>query len=102
TMLLNFDISDDKKKNYSGKRKLEGIIFGSIVFITIIILGLKLFLRRKKLEDPDIFWLKQHVRKMEKEDADLPTFDLSTIIYATDQFSSSNEMGRGGYGPVYK
>ncbi|XLR41633.1 hypothetical protein S83_026293 [Arachis hypogaea] len=93
---------DDKKKNYSGKRKLEGIIFGSIVFITIIILGLKLFLRRKKLEDPDIFWLKQHVRKMEKEDADLPTFDLSTIIYATDQFSSSNEMGRGGYGPVYK
>ncbi|XLT05163.1 hypothetical protein HN51_043912 [Arachis hypogaea] len=101
TMLLNFDISDDKKKNYSSKSKLEGIIVGSILFITIIILGLKLFLWRKKLEDPDIFWLK-HVRKMEKEDADFPTFDLSTIIYATDQFSSSNEMGRGGYGPVYK
>ncbi|KAL4293389.1 hypothetical protein AHAS_Ahas18G0123200 [Arachis hypogaea] len=33
---------------------------------------------------------------------DLPTFDLSTIVCATDQFSSSNELGKGGYGPVYK
>ncbi|GMN61951.1 hypothetical protein TIFTF001_031034 [Ficus carica] len=36
-----------------------------------------------------------------KEDLELPVFDLSTIIIATDNFSSSNKLGQGGFGPVY-
>ncbi|MED6186555.1 hypothetical protein PIB30_067840 [Stylosanthes scabra] len=42
------------------------------------------------------------VQKYEKEDIDLPTFDFSTISNATDNFSPSNILGEGGYGPVYK
>ncbi|KAL8030586.1 hypothetical protein ABFS82_14G292100 [Erythranthe guttata] len=34
--------------------------------------------------------------------SDLPFFDLSVILKATDQFSSSNKLGEGGFGPVYK
>ncbi|KAK8612557.1 hypothetical protein V6N13_092669 [Hibiscus sabdariffa] len=33
---------------------------------------------------------------------DLPYFDLSTIAAATDNFSSDNKLGQGGFGPVYK
>ena len=33
---------------------------------------------------------------------DLPTFDLSIIAKATNNFSSSNKLGEGGFGPVYK
>ncbi|RYR77911.1 hypothetical protein Ahy_A01g002614 [Arachis hypogaea] len=34
---------------------------------------------------------------------DLPTFDLSTTVDATNnQFSSNNELEKGGYGSVYK
>ncbi|XP_039020147.1 G-type lectin S-receptor-like serine/threonine-protein kinase RKS1 isoform X3 [Hibiscus syriacus] len=33
---------------------------------------------------------------------DLPFFDLSTIAAATDNFSSDNKLGQGGFGPVYK
>lgn len=38
----------------------------------------------------------------EKEDMELPLFDLTTIANATDDFSSSNKLGEGGFGPVYK
>ncbi|XP_059660717.1 G-type lectin S-receptor-like serine/threonine-protein kinase At1g11410 isoform X2 [Cornus florida] len=33
---------------------------------------------------------------------DLPFFDLSTIVAATDNFSSANKLGQGGFGTVYK
>ncbi|KAK9936183.1 hypothetical protein M0R45_013040 [Rubus argutus] len=34
--------------------------------------------------------------------SDLPFFDLSTISAATQNFSDSNRLGEGGFGPVYK
>ncbi|KAJ9563179.1 hypothetical protein OSB04_008339 [Centaurea solstitialis] len=33
---------------------------------------------------------------------DLPLFSLSTLVVATNNFSSSNKLGQGGFGPVYK
>ncbi|KAK1261139.1 Receptor-like serine/threonine-protein kinase SD1-8 [Acorus gramineus] len=33
---------------------------------------------------------------------DLPLFDLSTIVMATDNFSNANKIGEGGFGLVYK
>ncbi|XP_048131106.1 G-type lectin S-receptor-like serine/threonine-protein kinase At4g27290 [Rhodamnia argentea] len=38
----------------------------------------------------------------EKEDLELPLFDLSTIAMATNNFSTDNKLGEGGFGPVYK
>ncbi|MED6161408.1 hypothetical protein PIB30_060436 [Stylosanthes scabra] len=32
---------------------------------------------------------------------DLPTFDFSVLVKATDNFSSSNKIGEGGFGSVY-
>lgn len=43
-----------------------------------------------------------YIEKYEKEDIDLPTFDFSTVANATDNFSPTNILGEGGYGPVYK
>lgn len=33
---------------------------------------------------------------------DLPSFDLATIVAATDNFSSENMIGEGGFGQVYR
>jgi len=33
---------------------------------------------------------------------DLPLFDLSAITSATDNFSEMNQIGEGGFGPVYR
>ncbi|XP_022720832.1 LOW QUALITY PROTEIN: uncharacterized protein LOC111278491 [Durio zibethinus] len=37
-----------------------------------------------------------------RRSADLPFFDLSIIAEATNNFSSNNKLGQGGFGPVYK
>ncbi|XVF04040.1 hypothetical protein REPUB_Repub05bG0046500 [Reevesia pubescens] len=40
--------------------------------------------------------------KNQKEDLELPLFDLATIVHATDNFSMNNKLGEGGFGAVYK
>ncbi|KAK8498328.1 hypothetical protein V6N12_024991 [Hibiscus sabdariffa] len=37
-----------------------------------------------------------------RRNGDLPFFHLSTIAVATNNFSSDNKLGQGGFGPVYK
>lgn len=36
------------------------------------------------------------------EDIELPLFGLDIIMDATNNFSSLNKIGEGGFGPVYK
>jgi hypothetical protein len=49
-----------------------------------------------------ILYKKQYENILRKEDTDLPTFDLPIITKATGNFSTSNKLGEGGFGPVYK
>lgn len=37
-----------------------------------------------------------------EEEMELPLFDMNTIVDATNNFSSSNKLGEGGFGSVYK
>ncbi|KAJ0456239.1 putative protein kinase RLK-Pelle-DLSV family [Helianthus annuus] len=36
------------------------------------------------------------------DDLELPTFDFTTLVIATDNFSNTNKLGQGGFGCVYK
>ncbi|KAG6385413.1 hypothetical protein SASPL_154248 [Salvia splendens] len=36
------------------------------------------------------------------KEADLPFFSLPTVLKATDNFSNTNKLGEGGFGPVYR
>ncbi|XP_074564369.1 receptor-like serine/threonine-protein kinase SD1-8 [Curcuma longa] len=57
-----------------------------------------------------VYWVRWRKKKhgiyfddeTQEKDLDLPTYDLDTIAEATDNFSESNKLGQGGYGPVYK
>ncbi|KAL2242402.1 UNVERIFIED_CONTAM: G-type lectin S-receptor-like serine/threonine-protein kinase [Sesamum indicum] len=40
--------------------------------------------------------------KCDEKHPDLPFFNLSVILKATNHFSQSNKLGEGGFGPVYK
>jgi hypothetical protein len=41
-------------------------------------------------------------REEDEKGIDVPFFDLESIRVATDNFSDANNLGQGGYGPVYK
>ncbi|XP_021803225.1 G-type lectin S-receptor-like serine/threonine-protein kinase SD1-1 [Prunus avium] len=88
-----------ERKSTFKKKKLPGILIGSAVFLVWFIIGLMLYIRKRKLRN-------QGVRKdylgEDREDMELPLFDLSTLAKATNDFSSSNKLGEGGFGPVYK
>lgn len=38
----------------------------------------------------------------DNKELELPQFDLSVIVKATNDFSMENKLGEGGFGPVYK
>jgi hypothetical protein len=46
----------------------------------------------------------QDSRKLDesRRKPDLPVFEISTILAATDNFSPDKKLGQGGFGPVYK
>ncbi|KHN19789.1 G-type lectin S-receptor-like serine/threonine-protein kinase SD1-1 [Glycine soja] len=48
------------------------------------------------------FYNKRYKNIPRKEDIDLPTFSFSVLANATENFSTKNKLGEGGYGPVYK
>ncbi|MED6124975.1 hypothetical protein PIB30_064018 [Stylosanthes scabra] len=87
------------------KKQLAGILVGCSLFIIVmVILGIVIH-RKNKLKKSDmnqqISW-KNHSIDREREDIDIPIYDLSTIAIATSHFSISKKLGEGGFGPVYK
>ncbi|XP_050148463.1 G-type lectin S-receptor-like serine/threonine-protein kinase At4g27290 isoform X2 [Malus sylvestris] len=94
-----------KKMSNFNKRKLLAILLSSAIFLMgLLIVGIILYIQKKKLRNEG------HRRKdcsdeyvgEDGEEMELPLFDLTTIVKATDNFSSRNKLGEGGFGPVYK
>ncbi|XP_008346134.2 G-type lectin S-receptor-like serine/threonine-protein kinase At4g27290 [Malus domestica] len=96
------DYEDDTKINAkyseSNAKKMRIIISTTVLSIGLLILGLALLF---------YVWKKQHQKggklgRNQKEDLELPLFDLMTIVSATSNFSIENKLGEGGFGSVFK
>ncbi|GLT31625.1 hypothetical protein SLA2020_063510 [Shorea laevis] len=74
-------------------KKQVAIIVSTVMLTGVVVIGLLCYIQIKKQR-------KQGEGK--NEEMELPMFDLSTIVKATDNFSSNNMLGQGGFGPVYK
>ncbi|XP_017604798.1 G-type lectin S-receptor-like serine/threonine-protein kinase At4g27290 [Gossypium arboreum] len=44
----------------------------------------------------------ENSRKRKRKDSPFPLFSFDSVSLATDNFSSENKLGEGGFGPVYK
>ncbi|XWS09908.1 hypothetical protein CRYUN_Cryun39dG0030100 [Craigia yunnanensis] len=80
-----------RKMKLKQKQKALIIAISFIVAAGIMILVIVFYIRRKKLKEED----------KEKEEIELPIFEFSTIANATDNFSSNNKLGEGGFGHVF-
>ncbi|KAJ8525985.1 hypothetical protein K7X08_037204 [Anisodus acutangulus] len=108
---IKLDSSDLEKSSTAKKKKLR-ISLPLTASGLLIALCLILYIRQKKKKDQN----QQHfsegrgIRSSEMfctneskdEELDLPLFDFETISHATNNFSLSNKVGEGGFGPVYK
>ncbi|KAM1762620.1 hypothetical protein ACFX12_005241 [Malus domestica] len=103
----------------SGKRRLAIILGASISVASLLILAVLCWFRKRSrkerggqpelLNDPAAFGSRSYedlpVRKEVDEHrgkTDLPFFDLTTVVAATENFSFANMLGHGGFGMVYK
>ncbi|XVF70462.1 hypothetical protein PTKIN_Ptkin11bG0163600 [Pterospermum kingtungense] len=90
-----------------GRERIR-IAFISVLSAAVLIIGLSLFLYlwRKRYHEKhgSVAFAPESSfnEKNQKEDLELPLFDLGTVVLATDNFSWKNKLGEGGFGPVYK
>ncbi|XP_022717014.1 G-type lectin S-receptor-like serine/threonine-protein kinase At4g27290 isoform X1 [Durio zibethinus] len=81
-----------RKMKSKEKRKAVVIAISIIIATGMMVTMVLLYKRKKNLSNEG-----KHKEKME-----LPLFDFATIVNATDNFSTSNKLGQGGFGHVYK
>jgi len=85
-----------EKKRPVDKKKQAVIIASSVISVLgLLILGVVCYTRKTYLRTNDN-------SEERKEDMELPMYDLNTIAHATNNFSSMNKLGEGGFGPVFK
>ncbi|KAG4986178.1 hypothetical protein JHK86_033869 [Glycine max] len=82
------------------KKKIVGIIVGVTTFGLIITCVCILII--KNPGSARKFYSNNYKNIQRKEDVDLPVFSLSVLANVTENFSTKNKLGEGGFGPVYK
>ncbi|KAL4366682.1 hypothetical protein GQ457_05G029990 [Hibiscus cannabinus] len=100
-LYVRVDKNELARYTKKGPLQKKGVLAVVIVSPALVFLILVTFLRcwaqrqrRDSLGEKDI--------DESTGNGDLPYFDLSTITAATNNFSSDNKLGQGGFGPVYK
>ncbi|XP_022885253.1 G-type lectin S-receptor-like serine/threonine-protein kinase At1g11410 isoform X2 [Olea europaea var. sylvestris] len=96
----------------TGRKKIW-IIIAVVITVVLLLLGSSWFIMRKikqgKLEEEleKMITLEEYtdtdeLENNERKGHDLKLFTYSSILAATNSFSSENKLGEGGFGPVYK
>ncbi|XP_024031270.1 G-type lectin S-receptor-like serine/threonine-protein kinase At4g27290 isoform X1 [Morus notabilis] len=108
---IRMDASELKSDENEKKRAV--IIAVSVVsgFVLLFLVGGYIIRKRRRASrshisqfDNAVTNSKEHEHPilLENDVDQLPSFDMDTISNATDNFSSTNKIGEGGFGPVYK
>ncbi|XWS18265.1 hypothetical protein CRYUN_Cryun32bG0028800 [Craigia yunnanensis] len=95
-----------KNGTLSKKQKVAILVISVAVMLSMIVFAFFLVRRitgRKR--PPPLSFTSSPTRAedpLNERNTELPLFNLGTIASATNNFSSDNRLGQGGFGPVYK
>ncbi|PIA38451.1 hypothetical protein AQUCO_02800277v1 [Aquilegia coerulea] len=74
------------------KRVIIIVVFTIVSGMIVVVLGTWYFWKKRSLKGGH----------SEKDDLELPLYQLVTLASATNNFSEENKLGEGGFGPVYR
>ncbi|KAJ6791010.1 receptor-like serine/threonine-protein kinase SD1-8 [Iris pallida] len=99
--------SNDGAASHSQSRKASRRTLAIIVSLISGALLLSCFIfflwrRGRVILGRAIFFIDKLDEDDKRKDLDLPLFSFGTIAAATESFSTENQLGQGGFGPVYK
>nr|GEU59937.1 G-type lectin S-receptor-like serine/threonine-protein kinase [Tanacetum cinerariifolium] len=87
----------------SGSSKRKPIIIVAVsILVGLILVGLTFAFYARSKKRTSYMKRQGSVCEGQKEEADIPSFSLSKISKSTNNFSITNKLGEGGFGPVYK
>ncbi|XP_058782678.1 G-type lectin S-receptor-like serine/threonine-protein kinase At4g27290 [Vicia villosa] len=97
----NEEVSGGNKKSHT---LTIAITIPLVIVFLLVIIVFYIYKRKRKQRGKEDKSKNIILTKMKEEEQDfeLPFFDLSTMIDATNNFSNDNKLGEGGFGPVYK
>ncbi|KAK4481251.1 hypothetical protein RD792_012134, partial [Penstemon davidsonii] len=84
------------------KGALAGIVLGSIFCASVILLGILLLIRKKHKSSQVEGVKNQSLTKFPMKMDGVKAFSFEDLQTATSNFSSTTQIGQGGYGKVYK
>ncbi|GJV43667.1 G-type lectin S-receptor-like serine/threonine-protein kinase [Tanacetum coccineum] len=87
----------------SGSSKQKPIIIVAVsILVGLFLVGLTFAFYARSKKRTSYMKRQGSVCEGQKEEADIPSFSLSKISKSTNNFSITNKLGEGGFGPVYK
>ncbi|KAK0599649.1 hypothetical protein LWI29_007301 [Acer saccharum] len=95
-----------QRRQLSEKKRVIFIVACVISAMGLLVLGWIIFMWKRKVRNQGKTENSQdrgvNTEETRKDDNELLTYDLNTIVNATDNFADKNKLGEGGFGPVYK
>ncbi|WJX30436.1 receptor protein-tyrosine kinase [Trifolium repens] len=99
----NGEISGGHKKSHTLAIVITILLVMVLLLVIIVFYVYKRKRKQRETEDKsEIILAEKEEEDEDGRDLELPFFNLSTIIDATNNFSNDNKLGEGGFGPVYK
>nr|DAD20705.1 TPA_asm: hypothetical protein HUJ06_022168 [Nelumbo nucifera] len=105
-------VGTPEANNFMDKNRVRVIISISAASSALLLIGAFVYSLRRRLTEHavggsdtsvvEIIYKESEVLASETNSPELSSFSLSTLRVLTDNFSVTNKLGEGGFGPVYK
>ncbi|XP_061337469.1 G-type lectin S-receptor-like serine/threonine-protein kinase At4g27290 [Gastrolobium bilobum] len=89
------------KEKHKNKVVAIIIMISSVLMVILALLYVVKRMKKLRANETERNLMAENNDEGDREDLELPFFDLATIIKATNGFSINNKLGEGGFGAVY-